>query len=181
MLGKEILLATTYLDNKAARQIQRQKAKNERMIKGRKKKDLWKVRGGLWDLGATFVGRGNMICFISSKQDVIYEIRSCFALLWGQGESHRWGLFLFFVVVAKLLLFQCLSLTMQLKVVRVLLLILKAKTLRVFLWKTVSTGVCFYAVIIKCMCVCVCECGHLAFNRPRKWFVSQWQYKGKWV
>lgn len=38
MLGKEILLATTYLDNKAARQIQRQKAKNERMIKGRKKK-----------------------------------------------------------------------------------------------------------------------------------------------
>lgn len=154
MLGKEILLATTYLDNKAARQIQRQKAKNERMIKGRKKKDLWKVRGGLWDLGATFVGRGNMICFISSKQDVIYEIRSCFALLWGQGESHRWGLFLFFVVVAKLLLFQCLSLTMQLKVVRVLLLILKAKTL------SVSMKNCVYRCVFLCsnnqMYVCVC-------------------------
>lgn len=58
----------------------------------KKRKKNRKVRRGLLDLGATFVGRENMICFISGKQDVIYEIRCCFALLWGLGETYRWGL-----------------------------------------------------------------------------------------
>lgn len=32
-------------------------------------------------MGGIFVGKENMIFFISSKQDVIYDLSCCFALL----------------------------------------------------------------------------------------------------
>lgn len=125
-------------------------------MKGYKKKktDLWKVRRGLWDLGATFVGRKNMIYFISGKQDVIYEIGFCFALLWGQGKSYIWGLFTLvsvlvssslFLFPVKLLLFWCFSVGMQFKV--------DSKMLQVFL-----IGKNKIRQLSTCICISACSC-----------------------
>lgn len=152
---KKFLLATTYQDNKAASHIQKGGRGHKEWKDKRKKKDLWKVRRGLWDSGATFVGRENMICFISNKQDVICEIRCCFALLWGQGDSYRWGLLTVVIVpcsvsFAKLLLFRCLYITLQDKV----------ESNWMGKWRCVNMSLvtCVYSM---CDCMLVCSLGLL--------------------
>ena len=62
----------------------------------RKTKDLWKFRRDLWDVGATVVGKENIIYFIISKQAVIYEAGCCFVFLLQGDASHRWNL-LFYI------------------------------------------------------------------------------------